>query len=469
MSSVTFPTAIGGDGSTVTDDDNATTGLRNGGWRTRFIPCFTNLVNIANYVVTYTASTTAFATPPPIGSTTPNTGAFTRVTVTGSTAPANGIYLPGTNSLGFATNSSERVRIDASGNVGIGTSSPNISAAGTALTILGSSTNRANLELGSTTAAASSAFGQISGYNGATLASLVQLFGDGATDSGAIKFFTKATGGAITERLRLDSSGNLGLGVTPSGWVAGWKAIQLNARSSWASEGSVTDINLNVYNDGIDKYIATAFAARYRQQSGQHQWFTAPSGTAGNAISFTQAMTLDASGNLGIGTTSPQGKIDASGGATGFHRSSTSGSNFFSTFSSGTTGDCYYANVAGTGQNFMRFEYGGSTKGTITTNGTTITYGGTSDQRLKNNIIDAPSALDSVNAIKVRSFDWNSDGSHADYGYIAQELLDIVPEAVHVPVNPEELLTVDFGKLTPRLVKAIQELTARLEALEGAK
>ena len=49
--SVTFSTAIGGDGSTVTDDDNATTGLRNGGWRTRFVPCFTNQVAIANYVV----------------------------------------------------------------------------------------------------------------------------------------------------------------------------------------------------------------------------------------------------------------------------------------------------------------------------------------------------------------------------------------------------------------------------------
>jgi hypothetical protein len=50
--SVTFSTEIGGDGSTVTDDDNATTGLRDGGWRTRFVPCFTNQVSIANYVVT---------------------------------------------------------------------------------------------------------------------------------------------------------------------------------------------------------------------------------------------------------------------------------------------------------------------------------------------------------------------------------------------------------------------------------
>jgi hypothetical protein len=50
--SVTFSTTIGGDGSTVTDDNNATTGLRDGGWKTRFVPCFTNQVSIANFIVT---------------------------------------------------------------------------------------------------------------------------------------------------------------------------------------------------------------------------------------------------------------------------------------------------------------------------------------------------------------------------------------------------------------------------------
>lgn len=60
--SVTFSTAIGGDGSTVTDDNNATTGLRDGGWRTRFVPCFTNQVAIANYVVTTATSVLGGAT-----------------------------------------------------------------------------------------------------------------------------------------------------------------------------------------------------------------------------------------------------------------------------------------------------------------------------------------------------------------------------------------------------------------------
>lgn len=60
--SVTFDVAIGGDGSTVTDDNNATTGLRDGGWRTRFVPCFTNQVSIANYVVTQANAASASAT-----------------------------------------------------------------------------------------------------------------------------------------------------------------------------------------------------------------------------------------------------------------------------------------------------------------------------------------------------------------------------------------------------------------------
>lgn len=61
MSSVTFSTAVGGDGSTVTDDNNATTGLRDGGWKTRFVPCFTQQVAVANYIVTKAGEASASA------------------------------------------------------------------------------------------------------------------------------------------------------------------------------------------------------------------------------------------------------------------------------------------------------------------------------------------------------------------------------------------------------------------------
>jgi hypothetical protein len=61
MSSVTFDVAVGGDGSTVTDDNNATTGLREGGWKTRFVPCFTQQVAVANYIVTKAGEASASA------------------------------------------------------------------------------------------------------------------------------------------------------------------------------------------------------------------------------------------------------------------------------------------------------------------------------------------------------------------------------------------------------------------------
>jgi hypothetical protein len=100
---------------------------------------------------------------------------------------------------------------------------------------------------------------------------------------------------------------NLGLGVTPSAWN-GYKAFQIGAGSSlagWATDAG-TDLSANAFYQTGWKYIATAAAARYQITStAEHRWHTAASGTAGNAITFTQAMTLDASGNLGIGTTSP--------------------------------------------------------------------------------------------------------------------------------------------------------------------
>jgi hypothetical protein len=117
-----------------------------------------------------------------------------------------------------------------------------------------------------------------------------------------------------TEKMRLDSAGNLGLGVTPSPWNSNWKALDVGARSAFANNGSgnSTDIWHNGYANasGDAIYKVTAAASFYRLEGGAFKWFQAASGTAGNAITFTQAMTLDASGNLGIGTASPARKLD---------------------------------------------------------------------------------------------------------------------------------------------------------------
>ena len=188
----------------------------------------------------------------------------------------------------FQTNDIERLRIDASGNVGIGTSSFAYSAAGRGLLeVNGSSSALVGLKIGDVAG----------GY----------LF-----DSGSLVSIGAPAGRSITfdingERARIDASGNLGLGVTPSAWTtSGPTVFDIGARGAlvdWSS-AQQTDIWSNGYFNGTNSvYKTTANASIYRQSSGAHTWFTAPSGTAGNAITFSQAMTLDSSGNLLVGTT----------------------------------------------------------------------------------------------------------------------------------------------------------------------
>jgi hypothetical protein len=121
-----------------------------------------------------------------------------------------------------------------------------------------------------------------------------------------------------TERARIDSSGNLGLGNTPSATSAsGYRAFELgtNAGSGVTAQNGDLYINENAYvSGGAWRYAASSIAsAQYNLGSGVHRWYTAASGTAGDAISFTQAMTLDASGNLGVGTTSPNTRLSVVG------------------------------------------------------------------------------------------------------------------------------------------------------------
>jgi hypothetical protein len=112
-------------------------------------------------------------------------------------------------------------------------------------------------------------------------------------------------GSSYTTRATIDTSGNLGLGVTPSAWTSNRLAYQNSSAAFWTvpSNPDLCFLSANVYDDGAFKYIGTGFASYYRQGSGAHSWHTAASGTAGNAISPTQAATLDASGNFLVGAT----------------------------------------------------------------------------------------------------------------------------------------------------------------------
>lgn len=163
--------------------------------------------------------------------------------------------------------------------------------------------------------------GRVTIENGSSfnaLLSTTTLFGAYNTlrvSASDIQFYA---GSSPTERARIDAAGNLGLGVTPSAsWSAGFRAVQIaNQGMSLSTSTSSNDTYLNnngVYNGTNWLYQNSAAAAQYRQLNGEHRWFSAPSGTAGNVISFTQAMTLDAAGNLGVGTASPSTRLHVSG------------------------------------------------------------------------------------------------------------------------------------------------------------
>ena len=117
---------------------------------------------------------------------------------------------------------------------------------------------------------------------------------------------------------KIDSSGNLGLGVTPSAWpgqAANYDVLQFGTGAVYNVADNATEIAYNQYIDsaGTRRYITTNTSHRYRLGNTEHSWYVAASGTAGNTISFTQAMTLDASGNLVVGGTSADARFTAIG------------------------------------------------------------------------------------------------------------------------------------------------------------
>ena len=123
--------------------------------------------------------------------------------------------------------------------------------------------------------------------------------------SGGVVYASSTSALATGSALTFDGS-NLGLGVTPSASTIA--QFEGGSNLLMVGRGNAYLSNNATYNSGF-KYINTAAAGQYNISGGVHSWYNAPSGTAGNAISFTQAMTLDASGNLGVGTTSPSAKL----------------------------------------------------------------------------------------------------------------------------------------------------------------
>jgi hypothetical protein len=509
-----------------------------------------------------------------------------------------GLYRPTTDALAFVTAGQNRLHITSAGLVGIGTSVP-----------------------GYLFEASRNSTGDVVAFTASTdrLRPLVFSSSDN-TASGAIwtrkidsAFGIHAWSTNSVERMRLDSSGNVGIGttsptqpleVTGNARINGVVCLN-HAPSAWSSakafEGpyggslsfdesySYTTLASNSFYDGSNwKYKISVGASRYSLGdlasggTGTHQWFRAASGTAGNNISWLESMRLDTSGRLLVGTSTARSNyFNQAGIAPAFQvvgaDHSTSSAVFQNTAanlagpyfhfgkSRGTSyqivsNDDYLgivsfqgadgstmreaasisAQVDGTpGANdmpgrlvFSTTADGGSSptermritnKGVVRIGETYIpgvtagylqvfngsssqslgyiasdTFGNqwhfgrssvdgyfyvvrqtgtgmymdtnswvaTSDQRVKQNIADIESTIDVVKALKPSRFNWKADGS-ADVGFIAQQVQPLIPEAVVDSGDPDAMLGITQDKLLPFVVKALQEAVAKIESLEA--
>ena len=196
---------------------------------------------------------------------------------------------------------------------------------------------------------------------------------------------------------------------------------------------------------------------------------------AADTIAFTEggteSMRIDSSGRLLLGTTAVTTSSSQSGeiystGAVGFMMTNTTAGNYaLSVKNEGTSGT---RNLI----NFYEGSGGGTSRGSITTNGTTVSYNTSSDYRLKENIAPMTGALARVSALKPVTYSWKVDGS-AGQGFIAHELQEVVPDAVtgeKDAVNEDGSIKpqgVDTSFLVATLTAAIQELKAELDTVKA--
>jgi hypothetical protein len=353
-----------------------------------------------------------------------------------------------------------------------------------------------------------------------------------------------ALGSGDTERMRIDSSGNVGIGTTPSAWQNGGN-LQLSGANVFSNIGITYGANA-YYNAGW-KYITTGYGASYQNLlNGQHQFFTSTgTGTAGNAITFTQAMTLDASGNLGIGTTSPSYKLHVVDNSNGFHLTAgitgtgdsgavlglqgngsnpnkylrayngnfqilnsaistaildltdggalsvtgaatlSSTSNTVLMVGTSTSDANYRVRIDGGGGAALRtdttadstvigFFRSGTNVGTISVTTTATAYNTSSDYRLKDitgSLTDSGSFID---ALKPKVGTWKADGSKF-VGFLAHEFAEVSPssvtgekDAVDADGKPVyQSMQASSAEVIANLVAELQSLRQRVAALES--
>jgi len=296
--------------------------------------------------------------------------------------------------------------------------------------------------------------------------------------SGNLVLQTNGTTTAVT----IDTSQNVGIGVTPSsGGLSTYKLLEIgtNANGSLYSGSNQMLIGTNIaWSGGTANYKASGlFPCLYNQQNGQHQWSYAASGTAGGTITFTNAMTLNNSGTFLFNTTSvtsaglvtPVFQIAAdafsSGASAGYFwenrtTTATANANWYGWYT--TSGVIYLYNGSGNAASI---------------NPSTGAYTALSDINFKKDISASTLGLNEILKLKPSFYRMKTDAETdpLHLGFIAQDVQSVIPQAYVEIQNDETCATgqpstfigLNDRAIIATLVSAIQELSAKVTALEA--
>jgi hypothetical protein len=375
------------------------------------------------------------------------------------------MFFPAADTIAFAEGGVEAMRIDSAGNVGIGTSSPSqrlhVNGSSAAVLITGA-TNTSGMQLGV----------REDGQD-------VQILNNG--NGGAIRFATN-NGSGVAERMRLDASGNLGIGTTSP-------AQLLDVRSANTSGATGATIRVGSQNNGfpgdefgnLEFYWGDADSPEvkckiYAKNVGN----VGPGGGGAADLLFatrpgngalSERARITSNGDFLVGTTtttygSIPGRFTScspTAGGAGLFYTGFSGDVSTSALNVGK-----FDNNSTTSQIFMRFGINNANNGSgqINANGAgAAAFGSFSDRRLKENIEPLASQLSSICALNPVEFDYKTGGHQI--GFIAQEMQEIYPDTVGEDSNGMLSIT-GWSKTEARLVKAIQELKAEFDAYKAS-
>lgn len=380
-----------------------------------------------------------------------STGTFASGWANGSTAGYVGTIT--NHSLIFATNDTTKMTLDTSGNLGIGTSSPQKK-------FVVSDSGAGGLEIDPNDAGSGNV--RSFAYNRSTSAYINHL-----TQALNFRFYTGTT---PTLNMTLDSSGNVGIGTAVPTSLLHLSTNSATAAGQYNSPSTLTLKNTNGSASvggtivfGADSNLT---GAGYGASIYYSNISSSPSGTLGDLVfatksaiattTVTERMRLDSSGNLLVGKTATD---TTNSGVWIYDNNADQGRiNLIKTLS-------------GTADAIGNY-YSGTYVGGITYSNTATALVTSSDVRLKKDIVDIGSQIDKLLSIKVREFEFIADEGKKVDGFIAQELFEVYPNAVQIGEDNEDGSikkgwAVNQTALIPLLVKAIQEQQAMIDELKA--